>query len=440
MCGFGDIEPVEVADLLGSLVDKSLVVAESTGGAFRYRLLETIRQFAAERLAEAGADEAAAVAAAHCEHFLSVAEAAAPHLPGPDQGTWLASLDTEQANMRRAAEHAASDPDGTSQLLRFGVALHAYWMARSRAEEELGLLAPVLERPGARTDPRLFGAALAHAALAARPVDLATALQLGNRAVEFARQLHDDRLLIESLATLCGTYYFAGEADRGLPLGEESVERARRLGDDVLLAASLAGYLLCSDLIEPTRSEQLFAEAIACTERSGDQLIGSFLHNNASVHALRAGDIPAARAHLEQADKALQATRSASHHVPVNLGWVLRQESDPDGAQARFEEGLRISRRNGERSGIAYASLGLACVAADLGDPQRAAELHGVAQAFLQRTGEQWQDPEARYRDDSLHQVRTSFGEEQAARAYAKGMTLGLDQALDLALGRGHSA
>jgi hypothetical protein len=63
-----------------------------------------------------------------------------------------------------------------------------------------------------------------------------------------------------------------------------------------------------------------------------------------------------------------------------------------------------------------------------------------VAQAFLQRTGEQWQDPEARYRDDSLHQVRTSLGEEQAARAYAKGMTLGLDQALDLALGRGHSA
>jgi predicted ATPase/class 3 adenylate cyclase len=440
VCGFGDILPVEVADLLGSLVDKSLVVAESTGGAFRYRLLETIRQFAAERLAGAGADEAAAVATAHCEHFLSVAEAAAPHLPGPDQGTWLASLDTEQANMRRAAEHAASDPDGTSQLLRFGVALHAYWMARSRAEEELGLLAPVLERPGARTDPGLFGAALAHAALAARPVDLATALQLGNRAVEFARQLRDDRLLIESLATLCGTYYFAGEADRGLPLGEESVERARRLGDDVLLAASLAGYLLCSDLIEPTRSEQLFAEAIACTERSGDQLIGSFLHNNASVHALRAGDIPAARAHLEQADKALQATRSASHHVSVNLGWVLRQESDPDGAQARFEEGLRISRRNGERSGIAYASLGLACVAADLGDPQRAAELHGVAQAFLQRTGEQWQDPEARYRDDSLHQVRTSLGEEQAARAYAKGMTLGLDQALDLALGRGHSA
>ena len=123
VCGFGDIEALEVTDLLGSLVDKSLVVAEPSGGALRYRLLETIRQFAAERLAEAGADEAAAVAAAHSEYFLAVAETAAPHLNGPDQGEWFARLDAEQANLRRAAEHAAGRPDGTTQVLRFGAAL-----------------------------------------------------------------------------------------------------------------------------------------------------------------------------------------------------------------------------------------------------------------------------------------------------------------------------
>ena len=57
-------------------------------------------------------------------------------------------------------------------------------------------------------------------------------------------------------------------------------------------SATLMMYVLCIDLIEPVRSGQLFAEALACTERSGDQLIGSFLHNNAGVHALRAGDLP----------------------------------------------------------------------------------------------------------------------------------------------------
>jgi predicted ATPase/class 3 adenylate cyclase len=441
VCGFGDLEALEVTGLLGSLVDKSLVVAEPTGRALRYRLLETIRQFAAERLAEAG-DEKVAVATAHCQYFLGAAEAAAPHLDERDQGEWFARLDTEQANLRRAAEHAARDPDGTAQVLRFGAALHSYWMARSRTGEELALLAPVLERPDARTYGGLFGLGLANAALAARagPVDLTAAQQLGEQAVEFARQLDDDRVLIRSLATLCDVYYFAGEPGRGRPLGEEAVQRARQLGDDVLLAASLTAYLLASDLIDPARSERLFAEAIACTERSGHHLINSYLHNNASVHALRIGDVPAARTHLEQADKAMAAIGATSHHVLVNLGWVLRQEGDPDGARARFAAGLRLSRRNGEPSGLAYSTLGLACVAADLGDPRQAAELHGVAQALLDRTGEAWQDPEAGYRQDSLHQVRTSLGEEQHERACARGRTLSLDQALDLALGRARSA
>jgi predicted ATPase len=116
----------DATDLLGSLVDKSLVLAEPAGGTLRYRLLETIRQFAAERLVEAGEDEALAAAANHCEYFLRVAETAAPHLTGSDQRRWLSRLDADIANLRRAAEHAASDPAGTAQVLRFGVALRRY--------------------------------------------------------------------------------------------------------------------------------------------------------------------------------------------------------------------------------------------------------------------------------------------------------------------------
>jgi predicted ATPase len=436
VCGVGDVEAFDVAGLLGSLVDKSLVVAEPAGAALRYRLLETIRQFAAERLAEAGESEPAAIEAAHCGHFLAMAEAAGPHLTGSSQDVWLARLDAEQGNLRRAAEHAARDPGATRQVLRFGVALRHYWIARSRDGEAAGLLLPVLERPEAAAHPELFASALVTAAFSARDAGLPAAGQLAERAVELARRLGDDRLIIEALSALCAYYYFAGQPERGFPLGQEAVERARQLGDDFLLGVSLLCWLLTSDLMTPARAG-LFSEAIAATERSGDQLRNYRLHNNAAVHALDAGDTAAARAHLDQAAEAMQAIgQDNDPRVPTNRGWVLRQENDTEGARPMFEAALRVSRRNGDRSGLAYASLGLACLAADHGDWPRAAGLHGAAQAFIDQIAEPWQEPEARYRRDSLHKVRTSFGEEQSGRAYAKGTALSLDQALGLALGR----
>jgi predicted ATPase len=432
VCGFGDIEPFDVTSLIGSLVDKSLVVAEPAGPSLRYRLLETIRQFAAERLAEAVDGEAAAVQAAHCAHYMAAAETAAPHLTGPDQGEWLARLDADLANLRRTADCVASVPEGIGQVLRLGVALRRYWRARNRGEEVLTLLMPALERPEAQADPELFGTALLTAAHSARLVDLAMARQLGEQAVKLARQLDAGRLLIESLADLSYFCYLAGEPARGLPLGREAVELARHLGDDVLLGESLAGYLLCDAVIDPAHAGPLFTEAIACTQRSGDHLIAYYLTNGAGCHALSVGDIPAARTYLQQAAQAMRASGEEGIDLSILTGWVLRQDNKPDGARSSFGAALRISRRNGDRPGIAVASLGLACLAGDAGDWHQAAVLHGAAQALLDTTGPPWEELEARYRQDSLDQVRAHLGQEQFEQAHAQGMALSFDQALDL--------
>ncbi len=101
-----------------------------------------------------------------------------------------------------------------------------------------------------------------------------------------------------------------------------------------------------------------------------------------------------------------------------------------------FEAGLRVSRRNGNGADIGYASLGLACLAADSGDWLRAGQLHGAAQAFLDRTGKPWEELEARYRQESLDDLRARLGDEQLGRAYAGGMALSVDEALDLACGK----
>ena len=433
--GFGGIAVFDVAELLSALVDKSLVAAEPTGGALRYRMLETIREFAAERLAEVGGDEAVVVAAAHCRHYVSVAEAAAPHLRGPDQGRWFGRLDADRANLRRAAGYASSTPDGTERVLRLVVALDRYWLARSWTGEILAPLTTVLERPEARADRLLFGQALLVAALSSRAAHVASALRYGEQAVELARRLDDGRLVIQTLAVLSSVCYFAGQAERGAPLGLEAVARARALGDDVLLAEALSGYIMSLDPVDPVRSWKLFDEAIACTQRYGDRQFALVLHNNAVVHALRVGDFAAARAHLEAAAQAAQENGENSGELAVNLGWVRRQDDDHDGAQSSFEDALRISRRSGARSTIAYAVLGLACLAADAGEWSRAAELHGVAQAGLDRTGEPWQQPEERYRIESLARVRAHLGEARSEADYARGLALSPDELLGLALG-----
>jgi predicted ATPase/class 3 adenylate cyclase len=435
VCAFGGVDPLGVLDLLGSLVNKSLVLTEHSPDALRYRLLETIRQFAEERLVEAGGDEAATVKVAHFEHFLSVAEEASAHLTGPDQGRWYARLDADRANLRRAAQHAASSAGSTRQALHFIGVLDRYWMSRGGGEEGNALLRSLLERPDARTDLSVYVGAAIMGIGAWREVSVQAALRFAPEIIELARQVGEPAPLVEALSVYCGLFYFAGEPERGNPFGAEAVEIARQTGDDVVLATSIMAYLLCRDQTNPEDAERLYAEAIACTQRAGDRLIAYTLHNNASVHALRAGDFAAARFHLQQSEQAKAEIGEQSHHVAVNMGWVLRHEHDQEAARSSFESALRASRRMGEKAGFAYGILGLACVAGDLADWDRAAELHGAAQALLDQMGEPWQDPEGRYRQESIDAIRARIGTERFETGYAEGTALTFDDAYALALG-----
>jgi predicted ATPase/DNA-binding XRE family transcriptional regulator len=429
--GFGGVQAAGVAGLLGSLVDKSLVVAEPAGAGLRYRLLETIRQFADGRLAEAGQGETDAAQAAHCAHYLSVAETAAPYLTGPDQGGWFTRLDADQANVRRAAEHAASRRGGTAQVLRFSVALWRYWQTRYW-DEETALLVGVLRRPDAAADPALFAEALVTAADLTQATDLPTSLRLAQQAHQVARALGDNRLLVMTCAALCWAYGFAAEWELAWRLGQESVQRARELGDDVLLGESLFAYasVACADECGP-----LYAEALACTERTGDLWRTLGIHNNAGFIALAAGDIPAARAHLEATMQAAEAIGFPNLISLGNLAEVLRAEHDLDGARSGFEDVVRRSRRTGDKYALAGAILGLACLAADLDDWHRAAVLYGAEHSLVDQIGYRWNPFDARRRQENLDHARAALGDQQLQQAYARGKALSLDQAIDLALG-----
>jgi predicted ATPase/class 3 adenylate cyclase len=440
VCGLDGIDGYEMADLLASLVDKSLVVAEPRGQGLRYQLLETIRQFAAERLIDQP-QEAAALSRAHLAYFLAVAEQAAPHLSGPDPGPWLRRLDTDQGNARRALENAINERGQTQTVLRLVKAMRRHWWMRSRRVEILAPILPVIERPEAREDPQLLGEALVSLTLAGIYVDLQTARRLAQQAVQIGRELDDAPLLVPALRALAYTYWFGGDAVSGLPVANESVQRAKALGDDLLLGESLTVCLACTRAVDPANTDAVLREAVACLQRTNDLYMSAVLRNNASVDALHAGDFVAAREHLERAFEAFEAMGVANFNVRGNLGMVLREEGQLDQARELVEDGLRISRRAGDRYGLGYSLLCLALIAGDQNDWRRAAELHGAAQSFLDQIGQPWLVLYyARVREASVDFARAALSEDQFQRAYDRGYRLNSDTAIRLALWRAEVA
>ena len=127
--------PVRLASTLGALVDKSLVQFGDAGaGPGRYRLLETVRQYAAGRLDALGPAVADATRIDHRDYYLALAEAAAPQLMGPGQAAWLDRLDAELGNLRAAIAFSQAQPDPAPGL-RLAASLRVYWRVRGHAAE-----------------------------------------------------------------------------------------------------------------------------------------------------------------------------------------------------------------------------------------------------------------------------------------------------------------
>ena len=146
------IEEWEVFDLLTSLTDKSLALAEEQDGAARYRFLETVRQYGRDRLVESGESEE--VRSRHRDYFLEFAETAAPKLQGSEQGEWLSRLETEHENLRAGLEWSLEERH-TAESQRLCAALQGFWLKRGHFTEGRQWAERVLAEGGER------GAALA---------------------------------------------------------------------------------------------------------------------------------------------------------------------------------------------------------------------------------------------------------------------------------------
>jgi predicted ATPase/DNA-binding CsgD family transcriptional regulator len=268
VCAFDAVERGRLLDLLAALVDQSLVLASEQGSVMRYRLQETMRQFARERLVEAGEEES--LAARHRDAFLGLAEQAGPHLETGRQRDWLALLDAEAANLTTAIEHSLRT-DAT-RALRFCAALYRWWAARGRFAEAELIHSRVREACG-DCAPGLRARALhGRAFLAVWAGDFAAADAHATEALGLAEEAGDDTTAARARCQLGAALQFANPRASRAELARATA-LARRASDDWALGTAkwltVGTYMWQSDHACAARAN---AELAELTKRHSDPM------------------------------------------------------------------------------------------------------------------------------------------------------------------------
>ncbi|HXW43249.1 MAG TPA: adenylate/guanylate cyclase domain-containing protein [Streptosporangiaceae bacterium] len=444
ICATESVDAFDVLDLLGSLVSKSLVVADRTADAVRYRLLETIRQYSAEELLRScDAADVLAVRAGHAYHYLWLAETAAPELTGPRQDDWLQRLDLDWDNLRAAvlfleAEHRVAD------VLRLAVALERFAGSRLHTEM-LGHARRAVDDPAVSPSLPLGKGLLTVATMILTFVrkdasELPAARAYAERALRLAADLPDRRLEVRSLNLLAAVAGREHDRDALRRLAEQSTAAAREIGDMQLLGDQLA--LLAHGGLSNEETQRIALEALACFRQCGDQLSASNVLHLLSGNCLRSGLVEEASAHIEQA-LVIAERLSADlylYFLRSDLGLIrLIQGRHAEAAQlARWC--LQLARRVGVRVDASEPLLCAAYCTGWQGDHARAAMLLGAADADIAAgigVGTiTMTPPELEMRERETHALRAAMGDAEFDQAYRAGSVLSPAQAIELVLSR----
>jgi predicted ATPase/DNA-binding winged helix-turn-helix (wHTH) protein len=277
-----DIDEWAVLDALGALVDKSLVVVEpDTGFEPRYRLLETMREFALDRLQAAGDGDATRTR--HLDAFVALAEQARSESYGPQQGRLMEQLDLEVENVLAAHAWCEHMADGGERDLRLVTGLFRYWLNRALLLLGYRVTQEALSRTGSAGHDRLRREALTHAGrLASRIGQYQQAIQAHDAAVALARGIGAADILSDALTFSGMSCAEQGEFAAARVRIEEAFALSRQLGADSEKFGKAALALGELERLDGqwSRAESLYEAALAQARRQGDiRLIGSNLHN-----------------------------------------------------------------------------------------------------------------------------------------------------------------
>ena len=435
----GPILADEAVAHLGTLVNKNLVQFNDSGtGPARYRLLETVRQYTARQLERQGPAAAHDARTAHRNHYLALAQSAAPQLIAHDQADWLDLLDLELDNLRVAIAFSLAQPDPAPGL-QLVTALRVFWKARGHATEGVDAVRALLAPPAAPGATLLRARALAAAAyLLDQTGGYALAEEYCEEALAIAGSAHDRFLTADLLYVRAYVLLRRGRKDTALPLIEEGLGLARRLGEPHLTASLLAVRAFAVDVEgDHAGAARDCAESLLLYRQVGDRLQVGTMVGNLGYAELSLGDLDSARRHLLES---LDIARALNDHYGVvymtfNLGLAEYLSGSLRAAEAFFAESLDQARRVRVMAGTAYALIGLAMAGAGGTQPGRSARLHGAADQALKVLGETLEPLEGRLRDLDCQRLRSAMGDEAFEAEYAAGKALTAEEILALALG-----
>ena len=481
VCAGDGIELAGFLGVLTRLVDQSLVSVSVARGEARYRLLETVRAYAREKLEASG--EERPLRARHQQWYR--ASAALAHrmfeegAPEAGQLSVLERLEAEHANILAALAWQDAEREDAEGRLRLGAALWRFWLFSGRRGEGRECLERVLAEtpPGAsaaradaltaagmlaRAQGDYLGAAAHHdAALAMRqalgdPREIA--LSLGNLAVvahdrgEYERAT---RLLEEALPLLAEagspfhraialnnlgrTVRFRGDLGRATDLTEESLRLFRDIGHRYGIAAalhSLADLAQCEG--DLGRSATLYEESLALRRAVGHQPGIAISLNGLGDLARRQGDLARA-SRLCDESLALRRALGDRRGVALSLGSlarIARDQGDLARAGALCAESLVLHRSLGNPVGVAAGLETMAAVAVDRGEPARAAWLLGAAAALREAIGAPLPPSARQERDGDAARARGGCGDAAFASAWDEGRGAPMERAIAVAQGR----
>jgi predicted ATPase/DNA-binding SARP family transcriptional activator len=366
------LDEMTVVELLGTLVDKSIVTVSFPSANARYDLLDTVRDYALERLAESGGVVAARNA--HAEHFAELADAAYGALRGSRWQEWVGRLELEHDNLWAALTyaHEASEAGIAGRL----GTLAWYFTLAERVSEgrrfvELAL-ASASEHAPATLRLELEGFLCF---FATEELDLETAIEIGERALVATEPLPPQAALVEAALALARAE--AGDHERAAALAEQAPARVQPTGDDWSIAVT------------------------------------SLLR--AEVAAL-AGDVAVVAAMAAQAFRHAEAIRFDAFQVPALLleAWIAERRSDQGAAGEAYQRAFALAGEAGLADHAAFALAGLGWVAFTSGDLRKAEELERQALATAESARSQWVTAAARVR---LGRVLAAAGDVESAEA-----------------------